>query len=698
MNFRFLSIELLCVGLLGIPFISNAQQLGPDALCLLEPENPTEQCSEEHFEEIRNEFAESLNEIQIAYDDLDCEDLATDDEKYEGCQNLNEAVCSIEEATDNAIKSLTDACKDTDAADANLQKAMVAFAALPPDVELEVCITTAQELKLQQLQTDQIFTIAISSLGHAINALEFVADGAEAIPLFGNAASLPLHNDIGEASIKDGTCGAKQVTYIQKLLEETYNFVETRHDRTEGKIDVIDTTLDRTEGKIDVIAATLDRAEGKVDVIDTNVDDNQLILEFLQCRFEYDDANRMTTFIGGGCDGIDNDCDSNVLDTFGDDRTAQPITFRIDECDEDLVPPTITLAREPPETFTSQEEAEAWFRDNTVVSDDCAPLQRLRKSIDNPGTAGEVTIRVVDTRCEKAEEIVDSVNGGEQRVVDGPGEYIATRTFSFIIDGDAPTVTCGFHKLQDVDFAGETLEALGDHSDPLFIDFIKEKTSLVNVDFWYQVQEDPPNPGEKIDVEIVVTSNEYEDPNGRKMYKIIERRDLGGPPAPVHRATLLLAPFTCRDEKVDSAKNSCLVEEFGTARFYDIGVVATDTSGNKDDVTCTVVAVPEYIPSKSSKKSKKGARGGTDDRQSRGLSPAKGKGKGAPPPLRPTRKELILDTNPSTNLWKRKKWKKRNKRNETANSNSSTKNRKKRKKRKKTANSNSSTKNPSTNV
>ena len=82
----------------------------------------------------------------------------------------------------------------------------------------------------------------------------------------------------------------------------------------------------------------------------------------------------------------------------------------------------------------------------------------------------------------------ESVNGGESRVVDGPGESSATRTFSFTIDGDAPTVTCGFYKPQAEDFAGGSLEPLGDHSDPLFIDFLKEKANLVNVKFWYQVQ------------------------------------------------------------------------------------------------------------------------------------------------------------------------------------------------------------------
>ena len=57
----------------------------------------------------------------------------------------------------------------------------------------------------------------------------------------------------------------------------------------------------------------------------------------------------------------------------------------------------------------------------------------------------------------------------------------------------------------------------------------------------------PSNPGEKISIHIEVTSNEFEDyqyDNGRKMLTIIERNNLDGPPVPVDRATLLLAPFT----------------------------------------------------------------------------------------------------------------------------------------------------------
>ena len=44
------------------------------------------------------------------------------------------------------------------------------------------------------------------------------------------------------------------------------------------------------------------------------------------------------------------------------------------------------------------------------------------------------------------------------------------------------------------------------------------------------------------------------------------------------------------------AESPCLSEGGGAdaARFYDITVVVTDSSGNAGEATCTVVAVPEY--------------------------------------------------------------------------------------------------------
>ena len=101
----------------------------------------------------------------------------------------------------------------------------------------------------------------------------------------------------------------------------------------------------------------------------------------------------------------------------------------------------------------------------------------------------------------------------------------------------------------------------------------------------------------------------------------------------------------CRDDKADNRKISCLVEKdidqngvekSFTTRFYDINVVATDTTGNAGDVTCTVAVVPEYhYPnSKYSKNAKKGSR-------ERALKPASGKG--APPSPHTPTNDLILE-------------------------------------------------------
>jgi len=230
--------------------------------------------------------------------------------------------------------------------------------------------------------------------------------------------------------------------------------------------------LDTIDGKVDIIQESLDRTEGKVDIIDTVVDDNQLILDFLASPFSGDDGTeRMIAFFGAGCDNTDNDSDSTILDTFGINRTPQPIVKRIDECDEDLVPPTIILVKDPPATFQSQEEGETWFMENTVVLDDCAPLARLNK-FTIPSTTGQVTIKVVDTRCENMSIETAEVDG-ISRVVDGPGEPSATKTFTFVIDGNPPIITCGFFKPQDDNYVSDFgLFSIGDQTDPLFIDSV----------------------------------------------------------------------------------------------------------------------------------------------------------------------------------------------------------------------------------
>lgn len=121
------------------------------------------------------------------------------------------------------------------------------------------------------------------------------------------------------------------------------------------------------------------------------VPNNQMLLKFLTCP--YNEVQKLnTSFQGAGCDGIDNDCDSIF------NFTTSRIELRsVDECDEDKVPPTIQLTRDPPK-FKSEAEAREWILANTITSDDCKV--DLRKQIisatpsENDGSLWEFLLRV----------------------------------------------------------------------------------------------------------------------------------------------------------------------------------------------------------------------------------------------------------------------------------------------------------------
>ena len=82
-----------------------------------------------------------------------------------------------------------------------------------------------------------------------------------------------------------------------------------------------------------------------------------------------------------------------------------------------------------------------------------------------------------------------------------------------------------------------------------------------------------------------------------------------------------------------TAGDTCLIEKDSTARFYEINLLATDSSGNVGETTCTVAVVPEYHYPKS-----KSSKSTTD----RDLKSSEGKdSKGAP--ARPSRKSLIAE-------------------------------------------------------
>lgn len=128
--------------------------------------------------------------------------------------------------------------------------------------------------------------------------------------------------------------------------------------------------------------------------------------------------------IGAGCDGIDNDCDSNFLNPEGNKRV--PVTKRVDECDENQVPPTLLLLRILPlylqETTddgrTGLEVAIEFYNEYTRVGDNCVPLDMLRKDILNVNVDantgnGQLDVRVCDERCRGEDDFVEGEPGRE---------------------------------------------------------------------------------------------------------------------------------------------------------------------------------------------------------------------------------------------------------------------------------------------
>jgi len=368
--------------------------------------------------------------------------------------------------------------------------------------------------------------------------------------------------------------------------EEAKDFLE---DVVDDKLDTIIEVVEENLANSNSTNSAIEDINETLDAIDKVVNETQKFLDFISCGYD-----EPINFVRNGCDGLDNDCDSQILDGVN----------LVDECDEDQIPPTITLAVVPPTTFLTILEAETWYLKNTIVSDDCAPSNRLVKSIiDSSSPApgrGEITMKVDDTRCAN-NTVQRLLIGGNEIIVDGIGHATSTETFTFDIDSDPPIVTCGFGKPQDENYSGGS-------DNPLFIDRYNERADVVDVEFFYKIEESSDTLNKDVQVSLTVSSNEFEK-GEREMVEVVEQRNIGGPSRRAVRVNTFFAPLTCGD---DDAGGFCLRETGSDARFYDITIVATDPSGNVGSVTCTVAVVPEYdcAPGadngcdKSSKKSK----------------------------------------------------------------------------------------------
>lgn len=226
-----------------------------------------------------------------------------------------------------------------------------------------------------------------------------------------------------------------------------------------------------------------------------------------------------------------------------------------------MTPPVITLDEsvEIPETFPSLQSAIDFYMNNTEQEDDCTLNEDLIKTHTTvgPNTCGNASIEItVCTPCFGNQEVTQTVNGEENVVVDGEGRPCESVTYEFIVDDKAPIVTCGFHKLQDIYFVRDS-NFIPDGSmtppeptagEPLHVDYHHILKDMVNVEFWYQIEEiDETCPHEKVDVDVTVLSNEVER-KGREMVDFFTERNIAtinsGNDDPVDRLTLFLAPHT----------------------------------------------------------------------------------------------------------------------------------------------------------
>eukprot|EP00554_Chaetoceros_debilis_P013053 CAMPEP_0194119722 /NCGR_PEP_ID=MMETSP0150-20130528/40650_1 /TAXON_ID=122233 /ORGANISM="Chaetoceros debilis, Strain MM31A-1" /LENGTH=689 /DNA_ID=CAMNT_0038811533 /DNA_START=198 /DNA_END=2267 /DNA_ORIENTATION=- len=406
------------------------------------------------------------------------------------------------------------------------------------------------------------------------------------------------------------------------------------------------------------------------------VEENRQILDFISCPYNSAfQTEGSVTLMRGGCNGIDDDCDSITTG-------AGELRYLVDECDEDKVPPTISMASFASEqpVFKTEQEMKDWFLENSETSDDCSTdlKKEIFSAIQRPAPdedIWDVTLRVFDDRCASQPMVPDPLDDTKQ--INGPGEFEGFNTFQAKVDGAGPEVICEFRRPQDINHIlsppvgftpdGSTIPPFPANGEPLYIDYANELKRLVNVNLWYSVEDSGSNT-DVVEIEVIVRSNEFEFGGNREMLTVVERQDVGpGLPLPVHRADIYLAPFTChstetadkRKEVVCNVEPSDSMKSF-TTRFYDIEIIATDLSGNEGSATCSVIVATEHYPLK--KKSKKGAgelaslSRGFNSRRRRNKTSSTGQfrggGKGGPKPPRPTANELLNEYVVSTRRYK----------------------------------------------
>mmetsp|Transcript_19527 Transcript_19527/g.24605 ORF Transcript_19527/g.24605 Transcript_19527/m.24605 type:complete len:784 (-) Transcript_19527:259-2610(-) len=631
------------------------------------PTPTPDRCSNQGIQDLEQSFDDGIqglvdarNEIQ----DVDPEGEFTQEVKDQILADLQENICDLQTKKADTVQKTREACAEIENNDRRLS--------LMIEGERSLVTTPEQVCGTNEVSAYQGFSDAIGAMYAVIAVLEVVkavltgaAEGAGSIPIFGDVGEGPLKVAV---AVLDGIIAVLQAVINQLDLvfsmlgvrddDCIYKTLETTHDVSFETLRFLE---DDTTVKIDeIMDETLPRHERKADILDTNVDENQdlllqqgaplprslvtptrlLLVNEGHRQLQQLQARADVIMNRAGCDGIDNDGDSILLSEPAANAIVTDDSFTVtirdglvDECDEDQVPPTITLLRDPPEDFDSLDLVREWYtnQDNIGIGDDCVPKTELLLTTRFEGD-DNIVVRVEDPRCANAqtrnEDVNDSNNDNnivQGVIVDTSGAFFAERAFAFVIaDTEAPVVTCEFNKRQDLFHVvnpppgfvpdGTVIPPFPDPNldEPLHIDARNEDgQKFVDVGLLYTVTD---NSGADITVDIELFSNEFEDGDGPEMFKIIERNDLANPianPAAVdfvHRAMFFLSPFSCKSEtkRNEMLKNEgklCVAENNNqnaanpnfpiTTRFYDIIITATDKKGNAGETSCTVIVVPD---------------------------------------------------------------------------------------------------------
>jgi len=257
----------------------------------------------------------------------------------------------------------------------------------------------------------------------------------------------------------------------------------------------------------------------------------------------------------------------NITEHMGCDGVDQNSDGVIDDCEEDNVPPSLSIESLPlfsnprfPQipflknpVFSTINDAKDFLLKHLVAYDDCAT--ELDLNVSSPfascdGTLFEAT--VTDTRC-------GTIN---------PTQTL-TKSFLLHVDDEAPVLSVGFHP------SSKTLLHQGNKQ----ILFVQESDeSFVNVLYSYKIEDNCP---QKLKVNVSIKSNENSSENTMTMI-----RKKGS------KFQFYIEPSSCKTK--DEMENYfCEWNPDIPFRFYEIHLNVVDYGGNVATTIATVVIVPK---------------------------------------------------------------------------------------------------------